>query len=156
VAKTYVENGDSASCKKSCKPLTPPRSRINRVQVIGNGQAEVKIYPIRRKSDRYRFFQIAWYELGGRRTKTLVDPLKDKSFAHDVHVSLLNQGRATEVTPQDIQMLRDAEAIAAKFGVSLPFAIREWADTREALRGTAMLPQAKSLADILGRASVFL
>ncbi len=122
---------------------------MNRVQVVGHGEAEVKIYPIRRKADRYRFFQIAWYELGKRRTKTLVDPLKAKSFAQQVHVSLLNQGRAVDVTPQDIQMFRDAEAITAKFGVSLPFAIREWADTREMLRGTPMLAQAKSLADAL-------
>jgi integrase len=122
---------------------------MHRVQIVGHGEAEVKIYPIRRKADRYRFFQIAWYELGQRRTKTLVDPLKAKSFAQQVHVSLLNQGRAVDVTPQDIQMFRDAEAITAKFGVSLPFAIREWADTREILRGTPMLAQAKSLADAL-------
>jgi hypothetical protein len=121
---------------------------MNRVQVIGNGEAEVKIYPIRRKADQYRFFQIAWYELGERRTKTFVDALKAKSYAQQVHVSLLNQGRAVEVTPQDIQMLRDAEAITASFGVSLPFAIREWADARKLL-GTAILGSAKSLADAL-------
>jgi len=39
------------------------------VQVFGHGDAEVKIYPIRRKGTPYRFFQIAWYELGGRRTE---------------------------------------------------------------------------------------
>lgn len=93
---------------------------MHRVQIVGHGGAEVKIYPIRRKADRYRFFQIAWYELGQRRTKTLVDPLKAKSFAQQVHVSLLNQGRAVDVTPQDIQMFRDAEAITASFGVTLP------------------------------------
>jgi integrase len=109
----------------------------------------VKIYPIRRKATKYRFFQIAWYELGVRRTKTLADPLKAKAYAQQVHVSLLNLGRAVEVTPQDVQMLRDAETIAAKFGVSLPFAIREWADTKEMLRGTPMLAQAKGLADAL-------
>jgi integrase len=121
---------------------------MNRVQIIGHGEAEVKIYPIRRKTDRYRFFQIAWYELGERRTKTLVDPAKAKSFAQQVHVSLLNQGRATEVTPQDIQMFRDAEAITASFGVSIPFAIREWADARKLL-GPGILGSAKSLADAL-------
>ncbi len=109
----------------------------------------MKIYPIRRKATKYRFFQIAWYELGVRRTKTLADPLKAKAYAQQVHVSLLNLGRAVEVTPQDVQMLRDAETIAAKFGVSLPFAIREWADTKEMLRGTPMLAQAKGLADAL-------
>lgn len=121
---------------------------MNRVQIIGHGEAEVKIYPIRRKTDRYRFFQIAWYEMGERRTKTLVDPAKAKSFAQQIHVSLLNQGRATEVTPQDIQMFRDAEAITASFGVSLPFAIREWADARKLL-GPGILGSAKSLADAL-------
>lgn len=121
---------------------------MNRVQIVGHGEAEVKIYPIRRKTDRYRFFQIAWYELGERRTKTLVNPAKAKSFAQQVHVSLLNQGRATEVTPQDIQMFRDAEAITASFGVSLPFAIREWADARKLL-GLGILGSAKSLADAL-------
>jgi hypothetical protein len=114
---------------------------MKRVQIVGSGDAEVKIYPIQRKATRYRFFQLAWYELGERRTKTFVDALKAKSYAQQVHVSLLNQGRAVEVTPQDIQMLRDAEAIASKFGVSLPFAIREWADTKEMLQGTPMLAQ---------------
>ncbi len=121
---------------------------MHRVQIVGHGEAEVKIYPIRRKADRYRFFQIAWYELGQRRTKTLVDPLKAKSFAQQVHVSLLNQGRAVDVTPQDIQMFRDAEAITASFGVSLPFAIREWADARKLL-GPGILGSAKSLVDAL-------
>lgn len=121
---------------------------MNRVQIIGSGDAEVKIYPIRRKTTRYRFFQLAWYELGKRRTKTFVDALKAKSYAQQVHVSLLNQGRAVDVTPQDVQMLRDAEAIATKFGVSLPFAIREWADARTLL-GSAILGSAKSLADAL-------
>lgn len=122
---------------------------MHRVQIVGHGDAEVKIYPIRRKATKYRFFQIAWYELGVRRTKTLADPLKAKAYAQQVHVSLLNLGRAVEVTPQDVQMLRDAETIAAKFGVSLPFAIREWADTKEMLRDTPMLAQAKGLADAL-------
>jgi len=48
---------------------------MNRVQIVGSGDAEVKIYPIRRKAIKYRFFQIAWHELGERRTKTLSDPL---------------------------------------------------------------------------------
>lgn len=91
---------------------------MNRVQVFGNGDAEVKIYPIKRKAPRSKFYQIAWYELGDRRTKTFVDPLKAKSFAQQVQVSLLNKGRSVEVTPQDIQMLRDAESMVAKFGVS--------------------------------------
>ncbi len=121
---------------------------MNRVQAVGHGEAEVKIYPIRRKATRYRFFRIAWYELGERRTKTFVDALQAKSFAQQVHVSLLNQGRAVDVRPQDIQMLRDAEAIAARFDVSLPFAIREWADAR-ALLGPSILGSAKSLADAL-------
>ena len=82
---------------------------MNRVQVFGHGDAEVKIYPIKRKGTPYRFFQIAWYELGGRRTKTFADPLKAKSYAQQAHVSLLNQGRIENVTPQDIQMFRDAE-----------------------------------------------
>lgn len=121
---------------------------MNRVQIVGHGDAEVKIYPIRRKPSRYRFFQIAWYEMGERRTKTLVDPAKAKFFAQQVHISLLNQGRATEVTAQDIQMFRDAEAITASFGVSLPFAIREWADARKLL-GPGIIGSAKSLADAL-------
>ena len=82
---------------------------MKRVQVFGNGPAEVKIYPLRRKGTRYRSFQVSWYELGERRTKTLADPLEAKSCAQQVHVSLLNKGRAVDVTPQDIQMLRDAE-----------------------------------------------
>lgn len=121
---------------------------MNRVQVFGHGTAEVKIYPLRRKGTRYRSYQVSWYELGERRTKTLADPLEAKSVAHQVHVALLNNGRATEVTPQDIQMLRDAEAIVAKFGVSLPFAIREWADARTLL-GPSILGTAKSMADAL-------
>lgn len=121
---------------------------MNRVLVFGHGPAEVKIYPLRRKGSRYRSYQVSWYELGERRTKTLADPLEAKSHAQQVHVALLNQGRAADVTPQDIQMLRDAEAMAAKFGVSLPFAIREWADAR-ALLGPAILGSAKSLADAL-------
>ena len=108
----------------------------------------MKIYPIKRKGTPYRFFQIAWYELGGRRTKTFADPIKAKSYAQQVQVSLLNLGRVENVTPQDIQMLRDAEAMAAKFSVSLPFAIREWADARSLL-GPAILGSAKSLADAL-------
>lgn len=121
---------------------------MNRVQVVGQGDAEVKIYPIRRKADRYRFYQIAWYEMGDRRTKTLADPVKAKAFAQDVHVSLLNRERAVAVTPQDIQMLKDAEAIAASHGVSLPFAIREWSDARKILGGE-ILGTAKSVADAL-------
>jgi hypothetical protein len=109
---------------------------MQRVQIVGSGDAEVKIYPIRRKATHYRFFQIAWYELGERRTKTFVDSLKAKAYAQQVHVSLLNLGRAVDVTPQDVQILRDAEAIVAKFGVSLPFAIREWADTKAMLCDT--------------------
>ena len=111
---------------------------MNRVQVFGHGDAEVKIYPIKRKGTPYRFFQIAWYELGGRRTKTFADPLKAKAYAQQAHVSLLNQGRIENVTPQDIQMFRDAEAITASFGVSLPFAVREWTDARKLL-GPGML-----------------
>ena len=122
---------------------------MKRVQIVGSGDAEVKIYSIQRKATKYSFFQLAWYELGERRTKTFVDALKAKSYAQQVHVSLLNQGRAVDVTPQDIQLFRDAEAIAAKFGVSLPFAIREWADTKEMLRGTPMLAQAKGMTDAL-------
>jgi len=121
---------------------------MNRVQVFGHGDAEVKIYPIKRKGTPYRFFQIAWYELGGRRTKTFADPLKAKSYAQQAHVSLLNQGRIENVTPQDIQMFRDAEAITASFGVSLPFAVREWADARKLL-GPGILGSAKSLVDAL-------
>jgi integrase len=121
---------------------------MNRVQVFGHGPAEVKIYPLRRKGTRYRSYQVSWYELGERRTKTLADSLEAKSHAQQVHVALLNSGRATEVTPQDIQMLRDAEAIAAKFGVSLPSAIREWADARTLL-GPSILATAKSMADAL-------
>lgn len=82
---------------------------MQRVQILGSGDAEVKIYPIRRKTSRYRFFQIAWYELGERRSKSITDPLKAKAYAQQVHVSLLNLGRAVEVTPQDVLMLRDAE-----------------------------------------------
>jgi integrase len=121
---------------------------MNRVQVFGYGTAEVKIYPLRRKGSRYRSYQVSWYELGERRTKTLADPLEAKSHAQQVHVALLNRGRAVDISPQDVQMLRDAEAIAAKFGVSLPFAIREWADAR-ALLGPSILGTAKSMADAL-------
>jgi len=104
-SETCSTNGKSISCKISCNALTPPRSRMNRVQVIGNGNAEVKIYPLRRKQARYRSYQICWYEMGECQTKTLSDPLKSKSFAQQVHVSLLNQGRAVEVTPQDISSM---------------------------------------------------
>jgi integrase len=45
-------------------------------------------------------------------------------------------------------MLRDAEAIAAKFGVSLPFAIREWSDARTLL-GPTLLGTAQSMANAL-------
>lgn len=121
---------------------------MKRVQVFGNGEAEVKIYPLRRKGTRYQSFQVSWNELGERRTKTLADPLEAKSCAQQVHVSLLNKARAEDVTPQDIQMLRDAESMVAKFGVSLPFAIREWVDARTLL-GSAILGNAKSLADAL-------
>lgn len=122
---------------------------MQRVQVVGSGDAEVRIYPIRRKATKYRFYQIAWYELGKRCSKSITDPLKAKAYAQQVHVSLLNLGRAVEVTPQDVLMLRDAEAIVAKFGVSLPFAIREWADTKAMLRGTPMVAQAKAVAEVL-------
>ena len=32
------------------------------MQIVGSGDAEVKIYPIQRKGTNYRFFQLAWYE----------------------------------------------------------------------------------------------
>ncbi len=121
---------------------------MTRVQVFGNGNAEVKIYPLRRKGTRYRSYQVSWYEFGERQTKTLADPLEAKAHAQQVHIALLNSGRATEVSPLDIQILRDAESIAAKFGVSLPFAIREWADARTLL-GSSLLSPAKSMADAL-------
>ena len=138
LSMSCAENGNFSSCKISCNTLTPARQRMRNVQVIGQGDAEVKIYPLRRRNSRYRSYQVSWYELGERRTKTLADPVRAKGFAQEVHVSLLNQRRTVTITPQDIQMFRDAETIVAKFGVSLPFAIREWADCREALRGSSM------------------
>ena len=122
---------------------------MHRVHVVGHGSAEVRIYPLRRKRSHYRSYQVRWYELGEKQTKTLADPQKAKACAQQVHISLLNSGRASEITPLDIRVLRDAEAIAAKFGVSLPFAIREWADTREALLGASMVPQANHMAQLL-------
>jgi hypothetical protein len=44
---------------------------MSRVQVFGHGAAEVKIYPLRRKGTKYRSYQVSWYELGERRTKTI-------------------------------------------------------------------------------------
>ena len=58
-SETCGTNGKSISCKISCNALTPPRSRMNRVQVMGHGNAEVKIYPLRRAGTRYRSFQVA-------------------------------------------------------------------------------------------------
>jgi integrase len=122
---------------------------MHRVHVVGHGSSEVRIYPLRRKRSRYRSYQVRWYELGEKQTKTLADPQKAKAYAQQVHISLLNGARATEITPLDISVLRDAESIAAKFGVSLPFAIREWADTRQALLGAPMVPKAGCMAQLL-------
>ena len=50
---------------------------------------------------------------------------------------------------RDVEIFRDAEALCAKFGVSLPFAVREWADARTMLGGASLLGNAKTLADAL-------
>ena len=60
---------------------------MTRVQVIGNGNAEVKIYPLRRKGTRYRSYQVSWYELAERRTKTIADPQEAKAHAQQVHIA---------------------------------------------------------------------
>ena len=122
---------------------------MHRVHVVGHGSSEVRIYPLRRKRSRYRSYQVRWYELGEKQTKTLADPQKAKAYAQQVHISLLNGARASEITPLDISVLRDAESIAAKFGVSLPFAIREWADTRQAMLGAPVVPKAGCMAQLL-------
>ena len=112
---------------------------MKRVQVIGSGPAEVKIYPLKRKQGGYRSYQIAWYEFGHRQTKTISDPNRAKVYAQEVHVSLIGTDRRTEITMRDVEIFRDAEALCAKFGVSLPFAIREWADAGTKVGGASLL-----------------
>jgi len=119
---------------------------MKRTVLVGSGDAEVRIYPLRRTTCRYRSYQVAWYELGQRQTKTFADPENARLFAQQRHVALANGSKPTDAGLRDIEILRDAETIAGKFNVSLATAIREWADARALLSHVGLFEAVKGYA----------
>ena len=75
-------------CKIPCKKLTwrtrHKAMRRRSIITVGSGDAEIKIYTLRRK-DGYPSLQCAWYELGQRKTKTFASMDAAKLFAQQTH-----------------------------------------------------------------------
>ena len=100
--------------------------RRNTIIAVGSGKAGVKIYTLRRK-DGYPSFQCVWYELRQRKTKTFSKLEAAKLFAQQIH-SMCRQEAPdlNPVTYRDFEMMRECEARARRFGLSLVSAFEEW------------------------------
>ncbi len=114
------------------------RDRISRRSTaitIGGGHARVRIYTLRRKNGVLSF-QCAWYELRQRKTKTFSKMEAAKLFAQQIHVALLREVPDPDpVTHRDVELLRECEARAKRFGLSLVSAFEEWSDAKAMVQG---------------------
>ena len=92
--------------------------RRRTIITVGSGDAEVKIYTLRRK-DGYSSFQAVGYELRQRKSKTFAKMEAAKLWAQQVSSScrheLPNNGPATF---RDFEILRACDARAKRYGLT--------------------------------------
>ena len=94
--------------------------RRKSIITVGGGDAEIKIYTLRRK-DGYPSLQCAWYELGQRKTKTFASLDAAKLFAQQTLSSLRNEPAASDpATQRDFELMRACEARATSTTRSPP------------------------------------
>ena len=101
---------------------TQPQNKVARrrtIIAVGGGAARIKIYTLRRKNG-YPSFQCAWYELRQRKTKTFSKLEAAKLFAQQIHsVCRQEAPDLSPVTYRDFEVMRECEARAKRFGLSL-------------------------------------
>jgi len=113
--------------------------RRKSIITVGGGEAEIKIYTLRRK-DGYPSFQCAWYELGRRKTKTFASLNAAKLFAQQTLSSCRHELPAADpATQRDFELLRACEARAKRFGLNVVSAFEEWSDAKLGMKGGAIL-----------------
>ena len=106
---------------------------------MGAGDAEVKIYTLRRK-DGYPSFQCAWYDLGSRKTKTFAKLDAAKLFAQQTTSSCQHELRdKSPATLRDLELFRACEARTKRFGLTLTSAVEEWSDVKTSVKGGSIL-----------------
>ena len=112
--------------------------RRNTIIAVGSGKAGVKIYTLRRK-DGYPSFQCVWYELRQRKIKTFSKIEAAKLFAQQIH-SMCRQEAPdlNPVTYRDFEMMRECEARARRFGLSLVSAFEEWSHAKATVKGGSL------------------
>jgi integrase len=113
--------------------------RRRSIITVGSGEAEVKIYTLRRK-DGYPSLQCVWYELGQRKTKTLASLDAAKLFAQQTISSCRHElPSADPVTQRDFELMRTCEARAKRFGLNVVSAFEEWSDAKMGMKGGSIL-----------------
>ena len=113
--------------------------RRKSIITVGGGEAEIKIYTLRRK-DGYPSLQCAWYELGKRKTKTFASVDAAKLFAQQRLCSLRNEPAAADpATQRDFELMRTCEARAKRFGLNVVSAFEEWSDAKLGMKGGSIL-----------------
>ena len=113
--------------------------RRKSIITVGGGDAEIKIYTLRRK-DGYPSFQCAWYELGKRKTKTFASVDAAKLFAQQTLSSCRHElPSADPATQRDFDLMRSCEARAKRLGLSMVSAFEEWSDAKLAMKGGSIL-----------------
>ncbi len=113
--------------------------RRKTIITVGGGDAEIKIYTIKRK-DGYPSFQCAWYELGQRKTKTFASVDAAKLFAQQTLSSCRHELPAADpVTQRDFELMRSCEARAKRFGLNMVSAFEEWSDAKLGMKGGSVL-----------------
>ena len=73
--------------------------RRKTIITVGGGDAEIKIYTLKRK-DGYPSFQCVWYELGRRKTKTFASVDAAKLFAQQTLSSCRHELPAADPVTQ--------------------------------------------------------
>lgn len=113
--------------------------RRRSIITVGDRDAEIKIYTLRRK-DGYPSFQCAWYEIKQRKTKTFASTDAAKLFAQQKLSSLRNEPVTLDpATQRDFELMRGCEARAKRFGLNLVSAFEEWSDAKQGMKGGSIL-----------------
>jgi hypothetical protein len=113
--------------------------RRRTIITVGSGDAEIKIYTLKRK-DGYPSFQCVWYELRQRKTKTFAKLDAAKLFAQCVHSAVAHELPDTSpATFRDFEIMRACEARARRFGMTVISAFEEWSDAKATLKGGPIL-----------------
>lgn len=109
--------------------------RRNTIIVIGGGDARIKIYTLRRKNG-VPSFQCAWYELRRRQTKTFSKLEAAKLFAQQIHCMCRREAPdPSPVTYREFEVMRECEARAKRFGLSIVSAFEEWSYAKATVQG---------------------